>query len=366
MFPRTGRGRSGFTLIELLVVIAIIAILIALLLPAVQKVREAAARTQCTNNIKQLCLALQNYHDAYKNFPPAALGTTPPQAGWDPVNNFAARGACANGTGVPGCFGPSWTILILPYIEQTALYNNWNMAQPCQSNANAPIVQATLPIFLCPSDNTKPALDQPNTQGWYMQHGNYGANSGAGRPDAHSYGNNNQPNGYYENVAGRRGLMNCRSQAVTKSGRTMAEIRDGTSNTVSVTEMIQGIETGDDSFGLWALPCGNLISVYNDNADPTVLPPPAANIQTPNCNATNPWCKSWTPYCDNNHLGVDPIYGCEDSGPATTARSRHTGGLNVGLIDGSVRFVTNSVTPTTWYAMFTINGGEVLDSSAGP
>src|SRR5690348_5758442 len=110
------RNRRGFTLIELLVVIAIIAILIGLLLPAVQKVREAAARTQCTNNLKQIGLALHNYHDVYHSLPPAS------QVPWG-----------ASGTGdchmeYHGTFGPSWAVLILPFIEETNLYNMANVS----------------------------------------------------------------------------------------------------------------------------------------------------------------------------------------------------------------------------------------------
>ena len=354
-----GKPRRAFTLIELLVVIAIIAILIGLLVPAVQKVRAAAARAQCSNNVKQICLAMQTYHDTFKTFPPAALPTTPAQPGWDPVGNWAMRGGCTNGS-VAGCFGMTWQALIFPYIEQTPLYNAWKKAKSSQDPANQAIVTTLIPIYLCPSDNVKPALCQPNTQGWFMAKGNYGANGGAGRTNAHSYNNANIPNGHYENVGVRRGLMEPRHQSVTKAGRTMSEIRDGTSNTVCVTEMLQGISAGDDSFGLWALAGANIITVYNDNVDPTVLPVPAAQVQGPNCDARGAFCKSYTPYCDNGHLNVDPIYGCEDSDHATGARSYHTGGVNVGMIDGSVRFVADSVSPTTWYALFTIAGNEVL------
>ena len=100
--PRRGT-RAGFTLVELLVVIAIIGVLVALLLPAVQMARESARRTQCTNNVKQISLAMQTYHDTYRQFPPAALGTTPAQPGWDPTNSsFASRGVCNNSNGPGG------------------------------------------------------------------------------------------------------------------------------------------------------------------------------------------------------------------------------------------------------------------------
>ena len=92
--------------------------------------------------------------------------------------------------------------------------------------------------------------------------------------------------------------------------------------------------------------------------DPGTLPPPAENVQTPNCDARQNRCKSWTPYCDNNHTGVDPIYGCEDSDHATHAGSRHAGGVNACMGDGSVRFFSNTIDPLLWYSLFTIAGGE--------
>ena len=127
-----------------------------------------------------------------------------------------------------------------------------------------------------------------------------------------------------------------------------------------MTELIVSIEPNDDTFGVWALAGANIITAYNDYTDPGSIPPPATNIQVPNCDARLSYCKSYTPYCDNNHTGVDPIFGCEDSDHASGARSRHTGGVNAAFLDGSVRFITTSVDPLTWYGLFTVAGGEVL------
>lgn len=141
------RSRRGFTLIELLVVIAIIAILIALLLPAVQQAREAARRTQCKSNLKQIGLAMHNYHDVHNTFPPGYITRTP-------CNSSAVWSAC--NLGEVGLY--SWGTFILPYIEQSSLYNQLNVGnvhleQNLANAATRKVLIRPLPFFLCPSDS---------------------------------------------------------------------------------------------------------------------------------------------------------------------------------------------------------------------
>ena len=148
--PTTQNSRQpAFTLIELLVVIAIIGILIALLVPAVQKVREAAARTQCQNNLKQIGLACHNFHDGRRFLPPGYLSASP---------YFDGATDTSPGWG--------WATFILPYLEQENLYRSINLALPIEHPANAAAVQQVLPLFLCPSDQTPPsAFVVPNAFG---------------------------------------------------------------------------------------------------------------------------------------------------------------------------------------------------------
>src|SRR5262249_1750416 len=148
-------------------------------------------------------------------------------------NNYNSRGGCTAGTG-PGCWGPTWQILLLPYIEQGNLYSAYNMSKTSQDPVNAPVVTTIVQGYICPAAQPKPVLVQANTQGWFMARGNYGANGGTGNDGAHSFGNAI----WYANDPHRMGLMSARKQSFTLTGTTLAEVRDGTSNTVMVSEMI--------------------------------------------------------------------------------------------------------------------------------
>lgn len=175
------RGQRAFTLIELLVVIAIIAVLIALLLPAVQQAREAARRTQCKNNLKQVGLALHNYHDTYQKFPAAMYFSNFPNGG---LIGYQQTNGGTN-------HGPSWLVCLLPHIDQAPLYSQANFTQAIGAAVNAPITSANLTAFQCPSDPNSSSANKyidtgrmgPNQWG----RGNYAA-SGIG-PSWNGYTN---------------------------------------------------------------------------------------------------------------------------------------------------------------------------------
>jgi prepilin-type processing-associated H-X9-DG protein/prepilin-type N-terminal cleavage/methylation domain-containing protein len=368
-FPAPARRRrSAFTLIELLVVIAIITLLIGLLLPAVQKVREAADRMSCSNNLHQIGLALHNYHSSFKQFPPAAQvipgGIDPAMApGGTNVWNSWGGGL---GINCDPSWGPTWQTLILPYIEQDPLYQQYQFKLPATDAASAGVVSTLIKMFLCPSDESKPQplkiVSKAYPNGFIMARGNYGANGGVGTNEEH----NPTSTAWFWNQKPKRGLMNVKMQWAA----SITDVKDGTSNTLAVTEMITSNNPTGDSYGVWALAGANIVTAYNhQTGDITALNPLQPTwVQTPNCPANTAVtiggttvfpCKSYTPYCGTSPTS-DPIYGCSNRDGAATARSRHNGGVNVLMVDGSVRFVANNVNPGTWYSLFTIAGGEPL------
>jgi prepilin-type N-terminal cleavage/methylation domain-containing protein/prepilin-type processing-associated H-X9-DG protein len=312
--------RPGFTLIELLVVIAIIAILIGLLLPAVQKVREAAARAKCQNNLKQWSLALHNYHDVNGKLP---FGST---------NNSATT------------HRQTWVMYVWPYVEQTALAGRSDYKQPFYVppftvwyTLNG-LCGQHVPIYLCPSDNGQ--VDQ-NVGQYQRTRGNYVVNWGNAlyddRRSASAGGTAVATNfGPFYHIDGRRD----RPGTVTIVG-----ITDGTSNTLLLSESLIAKVASDND---WRGDIHNDDGVFRFHT-----------VVTPNSSAPD-LISSTTFFTPNN----DPLMPIALGNPQrAAARSRHTGGVNASMSDGSVRFVSNSIALNTWMAMGSMAGGEVVQNN---
>jgi prepilin-type N-terminal cleavage/methylation domain-containing protein/prepilin-type processing-associated H-X9-DG protein len=311
------RNRSAFTLIELLVVIAIIAILIGLLLPAVQKIREAAARISCMNNLKQIGLGMLNYENARGGLPPSrtTANTAIPSAPFYP-------------------FKHSWTAALLPYIEQTNSFNLYRYNVDWNDPSNAAAIQTPLKVFNCPSTPNQPRMDttpsDPNNSTIARAAGDYSAVSalknfvGAGCFGLPATLDKDDPR-----LVG--GMMRDRITKIT-------DITDGTSNTILVAEdagrPIQytlGVSLGTSKEGGWADPAANF-SIDGTKADGTINLVPA---DVPGSCPMN---------CNNN----SEMYGF------------HSGGANAVFADGSVHFLSKSINICTLCKLVTRAGGEVV------
>jgi prepilin-type N-terminal cleavage/methylation domain-containing protein/prepilin-type processing-associated H-X9-DG protein len=308
---RTTRSRPGFTLIELLVVIAIIAILIGLLLPAVQKVREAAARMKCSNNLKQLGLAMHNAHDTNGVFPAS-----------QPLGYYS--GSWYSDNPAPKDYDRScWVYPILPNLEQGPLYTQVQtfLTAPNTHTCSTAFSKSLVSTLSCPSDPQMPkvsALGQGIHTSYVVCHGN----------------------GYATPTSDPRGL-NLNGIFYGMSKVTMVGISDGTSNTVMLSEIANNQDTGthDIRGRVWnAIHAGTSVS--------TIYPP-----NSPIGDNVMGYCVA-RPGAPCGTQSVTNAY--------TVARSSHTGGVNACYADGSVRFVTNSITPANWLAAGTRAGGEVI------
>jgi prepilin-type N-terminal cleavage/methylation domain-containing protein/prepilin-type processing-associated H-X9-DG protein len=340
------RRRTAFTLVELLVVIAIIAILIGLLLPAVQKVREAAARVQCMNNLKQLGLAAHNYHGVYKKFPAGIMATVPPAY-----------------TGYPAYFF-SWSAFaqLNPFLEQTNIYNTMDLTQPTYdlvtfniTAQNQFAVGQTVPLFLCPSDNQEP-----------VESSAYGVNNPGPTNYAVCIGSGNVSGG-----AALGSPWNADGMFRASKGVRIADVTDGLSNTAMMSESLLG-DGQDSAFGPMPSTANRVYAyVYGQPLSDSACA--SAFLWNFEQHRGFTWatgeirCGTYNHYLPPNAAIWDCVTNDLNPGPAQytaigfrTARSNHTGGVNVLLGDGSVQFVFDAVSLATWRALATRNGGEVF------
>jgi prepilin-type N-terminal cleavage/methylation domain-containing protein/prepilin-type processing-associated H-X9-DG protein len=375
-------SRAGFTLIELLVVIAIIAVLIALLLPAVQSAREAARRAQCTNNLKQLGLAMHNYHTAIGTFPmgcsanPQNLGQV---ATW---NSWSAQGA------------------MLGYLEQTPLFNCINFSWgPYPINTwgiNYTALHSQVAAFLCPSDpnsggggGANMSEGGINALGGTAYLNNYAASFGTDATGGDYAWNNNNDAYYHQDPLGSPGLF---AYAISYG---VQHCTDGTSNTVAYAEWLVGdgkgssgskyrgnIETADGA---------TITGLQNVQTNPQLT---LASLQLcatafrnePNSNSANitdvkgwRWAIGAYGFAAFNTIQTPndsqyPVGGCQTGNTGSEnwpngawsigAASNHPGGANVLMGDGHVTFIKSSISRTTWWALGTKAGGEVISSDA--
>jgi prepilin-type N-terminal cleavage/methylation domain-containing protein/prepilin-type processing-associated H-X9-DG protein len=329
-------SRRAFTLVELLVVIAIIAVLIGLLLPAVQKVRESSARSKCANNLHQMGLALHNYHDANGSFPPAKINSGSSGVGksFYPGQPFLVY----NHTGF---------VLLLPYLEQDNLYkqydftipssnSNWQGATIANSpvglpanHPNAAVVGTYLPVYACPSDKI-PVVANETGFGPYSRTNACRSNYlfSCGQTDDYTASYN--PTATYSGAFG------------TNGGARLTDIRDGRSNTIAIGESKQ--DHTSSSYGpYWGSGTHTAVQGYVGGVWSNTLPPDGFNVNYP-----------WGRVVDGQSGRAGLLQYAWGFG------SWHPGGANFVLCDGSVRFINDSISFPLFQALNTINGGEIV------
>ncbi|MDB5349835.1 MAG: hypothetical protein JWN86_1082 [Planctomycetota bacterium] len=361
-------SRRAFTLIELLVVIAIIGVLVALLLPAVQAAREAARRAQCTNNQKQIGIALHNYHSSVGSFPVGFLFPA-----------FASPTG-SNAQGIPDLHW-RWSVLaqLSPYMEQAAVYNamnfNWPIAPGVGSTgpfagypafkpfpANYTAMTTKVASFFCPSDGTDThatLIDGVTAFGGT----NYHFCTGDGQPGSGHVGDAGDPT---------NGAQTADGAFVLGPPQTMATILDGSSSTVAASEQLIGPAVGTATTSATAPPDARRGAVF---VKASVLPDDPAN----GCNAQVAgwrldkgyawWDGDYRSGLYNHYLTPNSkIFDCWLSSPPhdpaiKAARSNHPGGVNVLFCDGHVSFIKDGISPRAWRAISTRMGNEIVSAN---
>lgn len=321
----TAKKRRGFTLVELLVVIAIIGILVALLLPAVQKAREAARRVGCKSNLKQIGLALNNYESARRRFPPFLI----------------------NRSGNPSRIsdedkGMNWLVALLPYVEEQALFDSWDPIIPANQNPGRSV---EVSVYKCPTDG--------NNEGNHCEYAGGGWARG-------NYGMNVSPCSFNASSKTSGAVSRLGGVGAVNRGIRMREIRDGVSKTIAVDELRAGINP-QDLRGSWAMPglSAGTSGLFGDANAPNACGSNADDME--NCDASGA--------SEDRSLCM----GCFNSRSTSqmASRSAHDGGVFVALTDGSVHFVQDNIDAHAnkedcgpdphgiWQSMHTRSGKEV-------
>ncbi len=357
--------RRGFTLIELLVVIAIIAVLIALLLPAVQAAREAARRMQCTNNLKQMGLALHNYHQAHNTFP---LGVTSGMYNAIGVYNLKQN--------------LSLHTQLLPFLEQAQVYNALNFSWGCEDSTsvicyqiNSTATNAQINAFVCPSDPAAGVPDHNNTTNTNNYYGSVGTTMSWGLIGRQNpYANLNQatismPSTGLFTWDASYGIQSC---------------TDGTSNTIAFAEAAVGNQN-EQKFsklvGMYSvpIPLSSMVSDGRLNSALTLSVIQLCNqsYQSGSYKVDKQRGENWAHGCTGmtlfNTIVTPNAYndswadcGLDYSARAvlSNADSYHPGGVNCAMADGSVRFIKDSINQLAWWSLGTRAGGEVISADS--
>ena len=315
----------GFTLVELLVVIAIIGTLVGLLLPAVQAARESARRSTCSNNLKQITLALNTFHDGKQQFPMGVLAPSNMGSG--------------SSQRIP------WMLQLLPFVEEAGLFSSLSPVISPQSSASYTIANLKSVVgYTCPSDS---ALGTRMVNSWTNgPRSNY---VGCFSPDA---GMVSKDADYTFVGGGGKSTSDLRSLFNYNVTRRMKNVTDGLSKTVAVSESIAGTPDSADMRGMWWNEWGCQYS----------------HARTPNSNVPD---AIWSVVAGGSYKCCVSTPTAPCNGGASewanlifSARSKHSGGVNAGMADGAVLFISDNVNAAVWQALGSINGGETADASA--